>query len=96
MPAVAGSLRPSAGRDFVQAVEHMRALAAGEKDFVAVVFEATGRNDGPAQTAVHQRHSRTRRRLLEYIETLEVAGKLNVDRGRALRWCVSRFQRRAS
>jgi len=57
VPAVAGSLRPSAGRDLVQAVEHMRALAAGEKDFVAVVFEATGRNDGPAQTAVHHRWS---------------------------------------
>lgn len=96
VPAVAASVRTSAGRDLVQAVEHMRSLAAGEKDFGAVVLEATGRNDGPAQTAVHQRHSRARRRLLEYIENLEVAGNLSVDRIRALRWCVSRLQRRAS
>ena len=96
VPAVASSLRPSAGRDLVQAVEHMRALAAGDKEFCAVVLEATGRNDGPAQTAVHQRHSRTRRRLLEYIESLECAGDVSVDRVRALRWCVSRLQRRAS
>jgi hypothetical protein len=96
VPALAATVRPSARRDLTQAIEHMRALAAGEMDFGAVVLEATGRNDGPAQTAVHQRHSRTRRRLVEYIESLEIAGELSVDRVRALRWCVSRLQRRAS
>jgi len=96
VPALVAKVRPSARRDLTQAIEDMRALAAGEKDFGAVVFEATGRNDGPAQSAVHQRHSRTRRRLLEYIESLEVAGELSTDRVRALCWCVSRLQRRAS
>ena len=96
VPALAAIVRPSARRDLTQAIGHMRALAAGEMGFGAVVLEATGRNDGQAQTAVHQRHSRTRRRLLEYIESLEVAGELSVDRVRALRWCVSRLQRRAS
>jgi DNA-directed RNA polymerase specialized sigma24 family protein len=96
VPALAESLRPSAARDLTQAVQHMRALANGEKDFNSVVLEAVGRNDEAAHAAVHQRHSRTRRRLVEYIEHLETAGHVSQQQAGALRWCVSQLQRRAS
>jgi len=96
LPALSASIRPAAGRDLTQAIEHMRAMAAGEKDFGTVVVEAVGKNDESAQSAVHQRHSRARRRLVEFIEHLEAAGEISQDRARALRWCVSRLQRRAS
>lgn len=96
VPTVASGLRTSASYELLLAVGHMRALASGETDFTAVVLEATGRHDGQAQSAVHQRHSRTRRRLMDYIERLEVAGETSPDRIRVFRWCVSRLQRRAS
>jgi hypothetical protein len=96
VPTVAESLRPTAALDLTQAVAHMRALATGEKDFNAVVLEAVGRNDASAHAAVHQRHSRARRRLVEFIEHLETVGDVTEERGRALRHCVSQLQRRAA
>jgi DNA-directed RNA polymerase specialized sigma24 family protein len=96
VPAAAQSLRPNAGRDLTQAVAHMRALANGERDFNDVVLEAVGRNDESAHAAVHQRHSRTRRRLVEFIQHLEMTGDLTEERARAFRQCISQLQRRAS
>lgn len=96
VPLVASRLRASAGRDFIQAFEHMSDLADGRKAFDAVVLEATGRSDEDAQTAVHQRHSRARRRLLQLIEDQAISGSLSDDRLRVMRWSVRRLHRRAS
>jgi RNA polymerase sigma factor (sigma-70 family) len=96
VPALAATLRPDAGRDLTNAVQHMRALANSEKDFKTVVMEATGKDDAAAHSAVHQRHSRARRRLAEYIESLVTAGQLTAERAEDLRWCVGQLQRRAS
>jgi transcriptional regulator of acetoin/glycerol metabolism len=96
VPELATTLRPEAGRDLTQAVQHMRALVADETDFRTVVTEATGKEDAAAQSAVHQRHSRARRRLVEYIESLAAAGRLTQQRAEDLRWCVGQLQRRGS
>jgi hypothetical protein len=96
VPLIASRLRISAGRDFVQAVDHMCDLADGKKDFNTVVLEATGHNDSDARTAVHQRHSRARRRLLQIVDEHGNTGSISADRLRAMRWSVSRLHRRAS
>jgi len=96
VPAAASMLRPDAGRDLTQAVQHMRLLATGEMDFKTVVMQATGKDDVTAHSAVHQRHSRARRRLVEYIESLVAEGHVTTERAEDLRWCVSQLQRRGS
>lgn len=96
VPLVASRLRVSAGRDFIQAFEHLCDLADGKKDFNTVVLEATGHQDSDAQAAVHQRHSRARRRLLQCVDQQGGSGSLTADRLRAMRWSVSRLHRRAS
>lgn len=96
VPAVAESLRAEAGRDFRQAVEHMRALVSGEIDIERVVMEATGKDDAAAHTAVHKRHSRTRRRLLEHIEALVASEDLTREQAEDLYRCVSQLHRRSA
>lgn len=97
VPACAdGHAHAAARTDFLQSVAHMRALVYEETTIDAVVVEATGRSGPTAEAAVHARHSRARRRLLEYLREEEAAGRMTPVLAQQYRGCVSFLQRRAS
>lgn len=97
VPACGDGFAHGAARaDFLHSVAHMRALVREETTIDAVVLEATGRTGPTAEAAVHARHSRARRRLLEYLREAEAAGRLTPTLASQYRGCVSFLQRRAS
>lgn len=99
VPACAAAAygRDRARRDFVEAVSQMQALASGalllhevQQQIEAQSGQAVGEN------ALHQRHSRARRVLGAYVESLARRGDVDPALVAEYRECVRFLQRRAS
>jgi len=95
--AAAAFTRERARADFRVAVTQMHALASGALTLTGLQEVIAAESGQPvAENALHQRHSRARRELAAYVESLARRGDVDPEVVAQYRECVRFLQRRAS
>lgn len=95
--AAAAYTRDRARHDFTEAVAQMQAIASGTLTLAGLQAALAADAGLPvAENALHQRHSRARRELAAYVETLARRGDVDPALVAEYRECVRFLQRRAS
>jgi len=90
IPGCAASLRSDAKVNFERAIAERQEMSNGGTTFVSIV-ERHGANTQQTRNAVYQQHSRTLRRLGDYVEQYIAAERLDLTHAEALRIVYGKF-----